>query len=197
MLFDIFNKKEEFIEPMENKIDETEAKDELAMGCACEPCEASSDCSSTVTFTFTTCIKGPAPDPNTNVPIEAVDNNLRCVTERCQAMVQVPDPCNPNDPTKRIPCKVCLNRFRYVGCINFLANIPRKDKTVSACFSGCQLIDKIRCYSCADDCKTCPPAGGFIVSGPSAKVISSVSVGNDIFAVTVEVTLTLTSPCTP
>lgn len=197
MLFDILNKKEEFIQPMENNLEEPEAKDELAMGCACEPCEDSSDCSSTVTFTFKACMRGPAPDPGTFVPIEFLQDNLKCVTERCQAMVQVPDPCNPNDSTKKIPCKVCLNRYRYVGSIKFLANIPRKNRDVSACFSGCELIDKVRCFSCADDCKTCPPAGGFIKPGFTAVVDSVDCTAGDLAIVTVKVTLELTSPCTP
>lgn len=195
MLFDFLNKKSKNVEVIDTKTEEAEVPNELAMGCACEPCEATADCSSTVTFTFQTCMRGPAPDVGTFVPIEFLENNLTCVIERCHAMVQVPDPCNPTDPTRKIPCTVCLNRYRYVGSIDFIANIPRKGREVFACFSGCKLIDKIRCYSCADDCRPCPPAAGFILPGGTAQVASVNCTSGDLAIVTVTVTLNLTNPC--
>lgn len=175
-----------------NKIKELQAQEELAMGCACEACGTSVDCNGTVNFTFTTCARGPIPANGTRVPLEIVSTDLRCVREECFVNVNVPNPCGGSS----IPCKSCLNRYRYIGCISFIANIPRTTGTVTSCFQGCQFIDRIRCFTCADTCLTCPPAGGFIATGPTATITSSTDLGGGLFSVTVSVTLTLTSPCT-
>lgn len=182
-------------EVLNNKIREFQAEEELAMGCACEACGTGVDCNGTVTFSFTTCARGPIPANNTVVPIEIISTDLRCVREQCNVNVDVPNPCTGGTPAK-IPCRACLNRYRYIGCISFIANIPRTPAgAVTACFQGCQFIDRIRCFTCADTCLTCPPAGRFIATGPTAKITNSTSLEGGLFAVTVSVTLTLTSPC--
>lgn len=201
MFLDFFNKTnklEENIETIENKIkafetqlDESDAHDELAMGCDCEPCDTP-DCRSTITFEFQTCIKDPAPMVGANVPIEVSNENLRCVIDKCSVDVEVPDPCTQSG---KIPCNVCLNRYSYIGCIEFLANIPRRNKTVTACFSGCELIDSVRCFSCPDVCFPCPPQTGFISGTPTAKVKEVCTSCTGISIVKVEVSVTLTKPC--
>lgn len=181
-------------EVLNNKIREFQAEEELAMGCACEACGTAVDCNGTITFSFTTCARGPIPANGTVVPIEILAQDFRCVREQCFVNVNVPNPCTGGTPTN-IPCRACLNRYRYIGCLNYIANIPRTNSTVNVCFQGCQFIDRIRCYTCADTCLTCPPAGGFIASGPTATIASRTDLGGGLFAVTVNVTLTLTSPC--
>lgn len=181
-------------EVLNNKIREFQAEEELAMGCACEACGTAVNCSGTVNFTFTTCARGPIAAIGTTVPLEIISQDFRCVREQCFVDVNVPNPCTGGTPAN-IPCRACLNRYRYIGCLNYIANIPRTGSSVTACFQGCQFIDRIRCYTCADTCLTCPPAGRFIASGPTATITSRTELGGGLFAVTVTVTLTLTSPC--
>jgi len=201
MLFDILNKKEKcekIVQTTNVEKKENTNIDEIAMGCCCEACTSPVDCSNVVTFTFQTCTSTTSVPPiGTIVPIAIVENNLRCVVERCFVDgAEIPDPCNPDNT---FTCSVCLNRFRYIGCISFIANIPIPGTRLFSCFSGCELIDRIRCFNCADVCPTppCPPAGGFIASGPTA-VISALNrcPNTGLAVITVTVTLTLTSPCT-
>lgn len=172
-----------------------EAEQEIAIGCECEACGTDVDCSSTITFDFVTLVRqGAVPENGVNVPIFIEENCLKCVKEQCYLDVGVSTPCN--EPAT-IPCEVCLNRYRYVGCIKYLANIPRSGGSGGGftCFSGCECIDRVRCFTCADVCLPCPPASGFIASGPTATVLASLGINNEFAAVTVRVTLTLTSPC--
>jgi hypothetical protein len=180
---------------LNNKIKEVQAQQELAMGCSCEECEETSNCDNLVEFFFTVFVRTPVAPVGTVVPIFITDNNLTCVREQCSVEVEVPNPCEPTGAP--IPCSACLNRYRYVGCIDYSANIPlATPNAFFTCFSDCELIDRIRCYSCADVCFPCPPANGFIARGPAATIwdINTV-LGTPFFQVTVRVRLTLTSPC--
>lgn len=176
-----------------NERKQMEVEQELAMSCECEECGTGIDCSSAVTFDFVVLVRqGNVPSNGTNVPIFIEENCLKCVREQCYLNVGVSTPCAQ---PATIPCKVCLNRYRYVGCIKYLANIPRAGGGFY-CFSGCECIDRVRCFTCSNVCLPCPPQSGFIASGPTGTVIATQVITVNFVAVTVRVTLTLTSPCT-
>jgi hypothetical protein len=165
------------------------------MGCSCEECETTSDCSNLVEFFFTVFTTDVVAPVGTVVPIRIIEENLACVREQCSAEVEVPNPCEPTGTP--IPCRACLNRYRYVGCIEYACNIPlAPPSTFFICSANTEFIDRIRCYSCADVCFPCPPEGRFIQRGPAASIWDiNIVPGTPFFQVTVRVRLTLTSPC--
>lgn len=182
---------------LNDKIRELQAQQELAMGCCCNECETTADCGNEVTFYFATSTTATPPMVGDTVNLEVVENNLRCVRENCYVMEEVTPPCG--DPFE---CQVCLSRFRYVGCIKYLCNIPTGNELVS-CFNGCEFIDRIRCYTCANDCETqCPTDQDGFIDGDITATVTAVTPildPNDnvlLYVVTVSVTFDLTSPCT-
>jgi hypothetical protein len=179
---------------MNNKINNfVQVQQEIAMGCSCEGC-GTADCDNLVEFFFTVFTTDTVAPVGTVVPIRIVEENLTCAREQCFVETTVPNPCNP---ALDIPCRACLNRYRYVGCIEYACNIPLAEGGFFICSSDCEFIDRIRCFSCSDVCFPCPPAAGFIGRGPAASIWDiNIVPGTPFFQVTVRVRLTLTSPCT-
>lgn len=182
---------------LNSKIRELQAEEELAMGCCCNECEDTADCNGAFTFYFATCTSGvPTIEVGDELPFEIIESNLRCVRENCSVTETITTPCG-----NTIDCQVCLSRFRYIGCIRYSCNIPTG--ALASCAGGTFFIDRVRCYTCANDCETaqCPTDQEDFIDGDITAVVSAITPildpnGNVIQrVVTVEVTLDLTSPC--
>lgn len=182
---------------LNSKIRELQAEEELAMGCCCNECEDTADCGNGVTFYFATCTTGTPPTVGDTVTLEIAENNLTCVRENCYVTEAVTTPCG-----NTIDCQVCLARFRYVGCIRYACNIPSGNE-LQICFNGCEFIDRVRCYTCANDCEIqCPTDPEDFIDGDITATVTAVTPILDpngnvlLYVITVTVTFDLTSPCT-
>lgn len=182
----LFGEKEDTLNNIETKIDnqleedtDINIQDEIAMGCSCQPCDEDVVCTNSVPFNCTIVVPSifalPIPGPGQTladfIRIAWNDDCLHCVMDNCELSATVENPCGGT-----IECPVCVKRFRYIGCIKFIACLspitgegpstpPGRGRNSTACASGtcCACVDQVICFTC--DCTDMCPTTGNLVTG--------------------------------
>lgn len=176
----------------DKKIQNEQAEQELAMGCAVEPSEETVDCSPVVTYSFTVPVRAEfVPPVGSPVLLRILENSLRCVVE--EHYVENVPVKTPRGDT--LYCRVCLNRFKYVGYISYLLNIPSAD-AIYMHHQVIQPVERIRCYTFGDNYDKIRPEALIDPNNPPRAEVTSVSPPEGGFAIaTITIRLTLTNPC--
>jgi hypothetical protein len=174
------------------KTRDVQAEQELAMGCTCEDCEETVDCSPIVTYSFTVPVRAEfAPPVGSPVLLRILENSLRCVVE--EHYVEDVPVKTPRGDT--LSCRVCLNRFKYVGYISYLLNIPSTD-TIYMHHQVIQPVERIRCYTFGDNYDKIRPENLLDPKNPPKAEVSAVSPPEGGYSIaTITISLTLTNPC--
>ncbi|GIM28043.1 hypothetical protein CPJCM30710_07090 [Clostridium polyendosporum] len=219
----LFGEKEDTINNIEIKVDNNQLKEdtntniqnEIAMGCCCEPCDPvrPPDCSNSVPFQCTIIVPAifnlPLPPPqdlSRFVSIAWNDDCLECIMDKCELNAIVDDPCRPGTPLP--DCKACVKRFRYVGCIKFIACLspitgegPSTTGGVTipnstACASGtcCVCVNQVICFTC--DCDDMCPSGNLISGYTITSAIPTRVCENNVICVSGTFNF-VTTPCAP
>lgn len=215
----LFGEKEDNINNIETKIDNQLEKDtniniqdEIAMGCSCQSCDGDVVCTNSVPFNcaiivpsiFTLPTPKPGQDLSSFISIAWNDNRLECVMDNCELSATVTDPCNGGT----IPgCTVCVKRFRYIGCIKFIACLspirgegpstpPGFGANSTACASGtcCVCVNQVICFTC--DCNDMCPTTGNLVTGYTITSATQTPVcDNNVICVSGTFNFTTPTPC--